>query len=148
MNVIVKNANAGDVEAIARLHRSCFEATYPTFQKLHAPDEDTEHFAEVLRKNEVYVAKSDGQLGGYCAFEDGWLNDHYIARAFQFRGLGTRLLEKIKQSHNEIQLWTFQVNLNARRFYERNGFSVLEETVGSGNEQGQPDMRYLWRRSG
>ena len=146
MNIIVKTAKAGDVEAIACLHRSCFATTYPTFQKLHTQDEDTEHFAEILRENEMYVAEIDGQLVGYCAFGNGWLNDLYVAQAHQFRGIGTRFLQKIKQSNNEIQLWTFQINLNAHRFYERNGFSAVEETDGSGNEQRQPDVRYLWRR--
>jgi membrane-anchored protein YejM (alkaline phosphatase superfamily) len=44
-----------------------------------------------------------------------------------------------------LQLWTFQVNGTARRFYERHGFLAVESTDGSGNEEGDPDVRYVWR---
>ena len=43
-----------------------------------------------------------------------------------------------------LQLWTFQVNEAARRFYERQGFVAAESTDGSGNEERSPDVRYTW----
>jgi len=30
--------------------------------------------------------------------------------------------------------------------YEARGFSSVEETDGSGNEEGEPDVLYHWRR--
>jgi hypothetical protein len=41
-------------------------------------------------------------------------------------------------------LWTFQANAPARRFYERHGFGAVEFGDGSGNEEGEPDVRYVW----
>ena len=41
-----------------------------------------------------------------------------------------------------LQLWTFQVNDRARRFYERNGFTIAEMTDGAGNQEREPDIRY------
>jgi len=43
-----------------------------------------------------------------------------------------------------LELWTFQVNDGARRFYERHGFRAVEVTDGAGNEERQPDVRYAW----
>ena len=42
------------------------------------------------------------------------------------------------------QLWTFQSNHGARRFYERHGFVAVQHTDGD-NEEGAPDVRYEWR---
>ena len=39
-----------------------------------------------------------------------------------------------------LELYTFQVNKRARRFYERHGFVVAMLGDGSGNEEGQPDV--------
>jgi hypothetical protein len=43
-----------------------------------------------------------------------------------------------------FRLWTFRRNEDARRFYERLGFCVVELTDGSGNEEREPDVLYAW----
>jgi GNAT superfamily N-acetyltransferase len=59
--------------------------------------------------------------------------------------LGRRLLDLAKErADGLLELWTFQVNAPARRFYERNGFVAVELTDGTGNEEREPDMRYRW----
>jgi ribosomal protein S18 acetylase RimI-like enzyme len=62
------------------------------------------------------------------------------------RGYGRALLDKAKQHHPELQLWTFQKNLNAIGFYRANGFRLVRETDGSGNEEREPDALYAWSR--
>ena len=44
-----------------------------------------------------------------------------------------------------LSLWTFQVNGAARRFYERHGFTEVERTDGSHNDEHEPDVRYVWQ---
>ncbi|GHD97675.1 hypothetical protein GCM10010339_00960 [Streptomyces alanosinicus] len=50
-----------------------------------------------------------------------------------------------ERSPGGLSLWTFQVNKPAHRFYERHGFTAVESTDGSGNEEREPDVRYVWR---
>jgi hypothetical protein len=57
------------------------------------------------------------------------------------------LLEIARQSSDRLQLWTFQRNAPARRFYEARGFAAVEQTKGSGNEEMKPDVRYFWARA-
>lgn len=45
-----------------------------------------------------------------------------------------------------LYLWTFQRNAPARRFYEKRGFVLIEETDGARNEEKEPDALYLWSR--
>jgi ribosomal protein S18 acetylase RimI-like enzyme len=40
-------------------------------------------------------------------------------------------------------LYTLQVNLNARAFYEKNGFNVVELGVSPAPES-EPDLKYEW----
>jgi len=70
------------------------------------------------------------------------------AAAAQGQGVGTSLLEIAQASHGLLQLWTFQRNAAARRFYEGRGFGLVRETDGSRNEEKEPDALYLWTRSG
>lgn len=141
----IKEAAIADAPTIARLHRTTFDATYPTFLALHTPEEDLEHFKDVIRHNRVLIALWNGNPAAYCAFGRGWLNDLYVEPPYQGRGLGTLLLNAAKAESRELQLWTFQENARARAFYERHGFAAEEETDGR-NDEGQPDVRYVWRR--
>lgn len=62
------------------------------------------------------------------------------------RAAGTLLLRRAMEEHGEgFQLWTFQANEGARRFYERHGFVAVEFTDGARNEEKTPDVRYEWR---
>ncbi len=43
-----------------------------------------------------------------------------------------------------LDLWTFQSNIGAQRFYNRHGFLEVMRTDGAGNEERSPDIRYRW----
>ncbi len=58
-------------------------------------------------------------------------------------GLGKALLDHAKAGRHSLELWTFQANEGARRFYAREGFREVEETDGD-NEEGLPDVRMRW----
>jgi GNAT superfamily N-acetyltransferase len=61
------------------------------------------------------------------------------------RGAGTRLIEAAKSSDvAALELWCFQANARARRFYEARGFHAIRFTDGAGNEERTPDVRYRW----
>ena len=60
------------------------------------------------------------------------------------QGIGSRLLERAKAERPDgLDLWTFQANTGARRFYERHGFVEVARTDGD-NEEGEPDIRLRW----
>jgi putative acetyltransferase len=60
--------------------------------------------------------------------------------------MGCALLDIAKAVSGSLQLWTFQRNIAARRFYEARGFVAVEETDGSHNEEREPDVLYRWDR--
>ena len=60
-------------------------------------------------------------------------------------GAGTQLVEAAKSSGVEaLELWCFQANSRARRFYEARGFRAARFTDGTDNEEKTPDVRYRW----
>ena len=81
----------------------------------------------------------------YCAFHDGWVEHLYVESAAQGRGLGSALLNQAMVGQSHLRLWVFQ-NMPAIRFYTRRGFSLVELSDGSRNEEREPDALYEWRR--
>lgn len=46
---------------------------------------------------------------------------------------------------NGLQLWTFESNIVARRFYDHHGFVETGRQEGNCNEEGAPAIRYQWK---
>jgi GNAT superfamily N-acetyltransferase len=84
---------------------------------------------------------------GMLAFREDWIDQLYLLPKAQGRGVGTELLQVAQRSFDRLQLWTFQRNVRARRFYEARGFALVQETDGARNEEKEPDALYRWTRS-
>ena len=106
---------------------------------------------ELVGRTDMWVAEVDGVVAGLLVLERGsgddagWIDHLYLDPSWIGRGLGDRFVTVAKERHpTGLQLWTFQVNTPARRFYERHGFVPAELTDGGGNEERAPDVRYVW----
>jgi GNAT superfamily N-acetyltransferase len=137
-----------DMDAAALVHRAAFDHALPWLAGLHTPAEDRWFYRErVFPTCEIWGAIDDGGMLGLIAFREGWIDQLYVLPRVQARGIGTEFLKVAQGSFARLQLWTFQRNLQARRFYEARGFSLVEETDGARNEEKEPDARYLWGRA-
>lgn len=138
-----------DMGAAARVHRAAFDQAMPWLTGLHTPNEDHWFYRERVYPTCRVWGHFDGdELSGIIAFRDDWIEQLYVRPAAQGRGIGTELLEIAKGTSEQLELWTFQRNARARRFYEARGFTLAEETDGTQNEEKEPDTRYVWTRTG
>ena len=98
----------------------------------------------MLPTRDVWVADSDGALVAMMVLEGDWIDQLYVDPAVTGRGLGSELVDLAKTQRPEgLQLWAFQSNVRALRFYERQGFVATRTTDGD-NEEGAPDVHYAW----
>jgi len=146
--VDIRRATAADAAAIAEVYLASFHATYD-FPLAHTDDQVRRWIRDVvLAGGDAWVAVEDEQIVGMMVVRADDLDQLYVAPDRLGRGIGRRLLAVARGvSPDGLSLYTFQVNARARRFYERNGFIVDALGDGSGNEEGQPDVRYVWRPS-
>lgn len=137
------------MDAVAAVHRASFDDRLPWLAGLHTPEEDRAYFGSVVFDEcEVWGAFHGPTLAGFIAFRGSWIDQLYVLPAYQGQGMGSALLQIAQGRCHELNLWTFQRNAIARRFYERHDFMAAELTDGSRNEEREPDIRYIWRRSG
>ena len=146
---MLRPARPADAAAIADVWLRSFDAALPTVRRAHSDDEVRGWIREVLvPRYDAWVAEAGGAIVGVLALSGGWLEQLYLDPAWRGRGIGDRFVALARRRQPAgLQLWTFQVNQSARRFYERHGFVAVEWTDGSGNEEGEPDVRYVWRPS-
>jgi putative acetyltransferase len=137
-----------DMDAAAAVHRAAFDRALPWLVGLHTPAEDRAFYrTQVFGFCEVWGAERQGNLVGIIAFRRDWIDQLYVPPDAQRHGIGSDLLRVTQKGFSLLNLWTFQRNLPARRFYEAHGFIAVRETDGSGNEEKEPDVLYRWMRT-
>jgi ribosomal protein S18 acetylase RimI-like enzyme len=143
----IREAVAADAAGIARVHVLSREVTMPYLPPRKRSDAEVEAWVRevVLPGSAVWVAEEAGSVVGYAAVADGVLNALYLLAGVRRRGLGTRLLERAKvHSPRGLTLFVFQRNTDARAFYERHGFTVVDTNDGSRNMEREPDLSMRW----
>ncbi len=142
----INDAVPADVRAMARIMGDWVRET-GWMPVLHNRNEDEAFIAGVLGSHTVRVARNGEGLLGFLARHACHITAFYLADEARCQGIGRALIEEVKAVQPEIALWTFQANTCAVSFYVREGFCVDEKTDGSGNDEGLPDLRLIWRKA-
>jgi pimeloyl-ACP methyl ester carboxylesterase/GNAT superfamily N-acetyltransferase len=146
-DVTIRRATEADAPAVGDVWLASWRATFD-FAPGHPDDAVRTWLAqELIPSTEAWVALDPaGRVVGLMALSEAMVDQLYLAPDWIGRGLGARLLDLAKaQRPGGLDLYCFQVNGRARRFYERHGFAAIAFGDGSGNEEHQPDIRYAWR---
>src|SRR6266550_3631943 len=145
---MLKQLTLPDMDAAALVHRAAFDAALPWLAGLHTPAEDRWFFRErVFESCLVWGAFDDAAMIGIIAFRADWIDQLYVLPDHQGRGVGASLLRVAQSAFARLQLWTFQRNVPARRFYEAKDFVLIDRTDGARNEEKEPDALYRWTRA-
>jgi tRNA dimethylallyltransferase len=78
-------------------------------------------------RTSVIVAERAGEIVGFAAWTDGWLDGLYVVPAAWGNGVAARLHDEALREiaaagESTARLWVLEDNARARRFYERRGW--------------------------
>jgi len=141
----LRQATVADAAACAHVYFRSKAFALPEVPEPHTEAEVAAWISDVaIPTMDVWVADLDGVVVGQMMLVPGWLHHLYIDPAWIRRGLGDQFLALLRERQpGQMELWAFQSNSAARRFYERHGFVAVEFTDGAGNEERWPDVRYV-----
>ena len=143
----IRLADAADAPVIARIHMASRMAAMPYLPpQKRSHDQVTLWVADVLFKTcRTWVAVRDTEILGYAALEGDVLEHLYLSPDVRRQGIGTLLLDEVRRhSPDGVSLHVFEQNTDARAFYERHGFTVLDTDDGRRNMENLPDLTLRW----
>src|SRR5215207_5661906 len=139
-----------DFDAVTILWRISREKSLPELERTkgHFFYEDLAYFRDqILNENRVWVIEMDDRPVAFLAMKEEFIDRLYVHPDYQYRGIGRRLLDHARQlSPDHLWLYTLQINMNARTFYEKNGFTAEKFGISPPPES-EPDVEYHWRKS-
>jgi ribosomal protein S18 acetylase RimI-like enzyme len=147
-DTIIRDYREADFDAVTILWRVAREKLLPEGQTDtgHCFYEDQDYFRnQVLRKNRVWVVEVVDRPVAFLAMEREFIDQLYVHPDYQRRGIGEALLNFARrQFPDHLWLFTLQSNVNARAFYEKQGFTA-ERFGFSPPPENEPDVEYHWR---
>jgi putative acetyltransferase len=147
MAFTLRRATVNDADQIANVYSASFRLL--TFlPMLHTTDDYRWFIADViLNECEVTVAEDETGIVAFLALRGEEVRLLYTRPDRIGMGAGTQLIDAAKATGiGALELWCFQANERARRFYEERGFRPIRFTEGADNEEKMPDVRYRWQR--
>ena len=119
----------------------------PWMPKLDDRQPMEEYWCHVFETDMAWVAQQNNQIVGFCVRNRGDENNIgalYVASKARNRGIGKRLLDLAKGNCNHITVWAYEDNLQARKFYHREG--LIEVSREFDNEINLVDIEHRWTR--
>ncbi len=137
-----------DFTLLVVLWRIAREKSTPDFQrrKGHFFYEDVAYFREnILVENTVWVVDDEQDRPvAFMAIKDDFIDHLYVHPDHWRKGIGGELIRFAQTlSPQHLWLYTLQDNVNARAFYEKNGFVVTKLGISPPPEN-EPDVKYEW----
>ncbi|MFJ2021787.1 GNAT family N-acetyltransferase [Streptomyces nodosus] len=143
---LIRFAEEADAAAVTRIHMTSRSATMPYLPPQKRSHEQVTRWVQdvLLKQCRTWVAVRDAEVIGYAALDDDML-EHLYRPDMRRQGIGTLLLDEVrKHGPDGVSLHVFQQNTDARAFYERHGFTVLDTSEGDRNMENLPDMTLRW----
>lgn len=99
---------------------------------------------EMLLQAEVYVYEIEQEIRGFVGLDDTYIAGIFVRSKDQSLGIGTQLLDFVKERKEELSLRVYQKNENAIRFYQREAFQIQ----GEGIDEDTKEKEYLmiWKK--
>jgi N-acetylglutamate synthase-like GNAT family acetyltransferase len=147
MQLDLRQASLADADAIAAVF-SPSRRLLKFLPELHTVDEDRWFIENVILKEcEVTVVEVLGVVISFLARHSAEIRLLHTHPNRIGEGAGSLLVHHAKARRpGALELWCFQANDRARRFYERHGFNAIHFSNGDRNEERMPDVRYRWAR--
>lgn len=99
---------------------------------------------ELLLQAEVYVYESDEKIQGFIGLSSEYIEGIFISDEMQSQGIGTLLLNYVKNRKSKLLLHVYQKNTRAISFYQRESFEIQGESLDEAT--GEKDYLMVWKQ--
>ena len=100
---------------------------------------------EMLLQAEVYVYIDEckNEIEGFVGLDQEYIAGIFVRKEARSKGIGKALLDFIKEKKQELTLNVYQKNERAVRFYERQGFQIIDRSIDKSTDEKEYLMQWI-----
>ena len=99
---------------------------------------------DILPNADIYVYVLGEQIVGFVGLNNNYIEGIFVDINNQHNGIGTSLLDKIKEDKENLTLNVHKKNANAIKFYEKNNFIITSENIDKNTNEIEYTM--TWKK--
>lgn len=140
---MIRKFEKKDINAVMEIWKNENIRTHNFIAKEYWKD-NYEHAKDILPKADIYVYILDEKIVGFVGINNNYIEGIFVDINNQNSGIGTSLLDKIKENKDNIILSVYKKNENAIRFYKKNNFIITSENIDKNTSEIEYTM--TWKR--
>lgn len=86
---------------------------------------------EYFPRADTYIYEEHGDISGFVSVDGDMVGYIGVSENSRRKGIGTELINKIKQKYDIIKLNVYADNEEAMGFYKKNGFTVISRQINN-----------------
>ena len=98
----------------------------------------------ILPNAELYVYLVNNKIIGFIGMNTNYIEGIFVDTNSQHNGIGTLLLNKVKENRNNLILRVYKKNTNAINFYKKNDFIITNEDID--NDTDEIEYTMTWNK--
>ena len=103
-----------------------------------------EYVKDILPNADIDVYIMNENIVGFIGVDNDYIEGIFIDINNQHNGIGTSLLNKIKEEKEKLNLSVYKKNINAIKFYKKNGFIITGESIDKNTDEIEYTM--TWKK--
>jgi len=139
---MIRKYNESEIHILIDIWRKASKAAHPFLD---------DEFTQMVKKamTEIYLPDSDtwvyedsNTIIGFISMVENEIGGLFVNPKNHSKGIGTSLVNHMKQFHKELEVEVFEQNKIGRPFYEKSGFKTIHEYVHEQTNQKVLRMKY------
>lgn len=99
---------------------------------------------KMLPEANIFVYRNNETIVGFLGELDGYIAGLFVDMNYRKQGVGSRLINYLKQINDKLTLSVYVDNINAVNFYENKDFII--DSVGMDTETDSKEYHMIWEK--
>lgn len=140
---MVRNFKNADIDKIMEIWLNSNIEAHNFIDKSYW-EKNFEMVKNALPQAEIYIYEENNNIMGFVGLVENYIAGIFVEKNFRGKGIGKKLLDYAKSIKNNLTLNVYEKNIDAVKFYKREGFTV--EKFGIDKSTDEKEFMMSWEK--
>lgn len=140
---MVRNFKNADIDKIMEIWLNSNIEAHNFIDKSYW-EKNFEMVKNALPQSEIYIYEENNNIMGFVGLVENYIAGIFVEKNFRGKGTGKKLLDYAKSIKNNLTLNVYEKNIDAVKFYKREGFTV--EKFGIDRSTDEKEFMMSWEK--